>query len=119
MTKNDLALFRGRYKFPNEVQPRLSFPNERADTVFEGWICMYIKYFECGLRLPIHPLNIQCMHHYQLAIPLLMLNGMRVFLKLIVITDEVGVELTVDDSLALYYPQENTKDYGRYSMYPR
>ncbi|GMN21808.1 hypothetical protein TIFTF001_043391 [Ficus carica] len=83
MTKNDLALFKGRYKFPNEVQPQLPFPNERADTVFRGWICI-----------------------------------MRVFLELIVITDEVGIVLTVDDSLALYYPQENTKDYGRYSMYP-
>ncbi|GMN46178.1 hypothetical protein TIFTF001_015361 [Ficus carica] len=59
------------------------------------------------------------MHHYQLAIPQLMPNGMKVFLGLIVIADEAGVELSVDNVLALYYPQENSKDHGRYSMYPR
>ncbi|GMN20297.1 hypothetical protein TIFTF001_048728 [Ficus carica] len=59
------------------------------------------------------------MHHYQLVTPQLMPNGIRVFLGLIMIVDEAGVELMVDDFLALYYPQENTKDYGRYSMYPR
>ncbi|GMN47318.1 hypothetical protein TIFTF001_016502 [Ficus carica] len=41
------------------------------------------------------------------------------FLGLIVIADEAGVELSVDDILALYYLQENSKDHGRYSMYPR
>ena len=46
-------------------------------------------------------------------------NGMRVFLGLIVLADETGVELSVDDILAIYYPQENTKYHGRYSMYPR
>ncbi|GMN48554.1 hypothetical protein TIFTF001_017719 [Ficus carica] len=45
--------------------------------------------------------------------------GMRVFLGLIVIAEEAGVELSVDDILALYYPQENSKNRGRYSMYPR
>ena len=64
---------------------------------------MYMIYFECGLRLPIHPLIIQSMHHYQLAIPQLMPNGMRVFLGLIVIADEAGIELSVDNFLALYY----------------
>ncbi|GMN21317.1 hypothetical protein TIFTF001_043295 [Ficus carica] len=59
------------------------------------------------------------MHHYQLVIPQLMPNGMRVFLELIVLADEAGVELSVDDILAIYYPQENSKDHGRYSMYPR
>ncbi|GMN19697.1 hypothetical protein TIFTF001_042911 [Ficus carica] len=59
------------------------------------------------------------MHHYQLAIPQLMPNGMRVFLGLIVLSEEVGIELSVDDVLAIYYPQENSKDHGRYSMYPR
>ncbi|GMN64911.1 hypothetical protein TIFTF001_033985 [Ficus carica] len=44
------------------------------------------------------------MHHYQLAIPQLMPNGMRVFLGLIVLVDEAGVELSVDDILAIYYP---------------
>ncbi|GMN65285.1 hypothetical protein TIFTF001_034362 [Ficus carica] len=59
------------------------------------------------------------MHHYQLAIPQLMPNGMRVFLGLIVLADEAGVELLVDDILTIYYPQENSKDRGRYSIYPR
>ncbi|GMN30450.1 hypothetical protein TIFTF001_002797 [Ficus carica] len=70
LTEDNLDLIRGKYEFPNEVQLRLPFPNERADTVSEG------------------------MHHYQLAIPQLMLNGMRVFLGLIVIVDETGIELT-------------------------
>ncbi|GMN23839.1 hypothetical protein TIFTF001_040502 [Ficus carica] len=34
-------------------------------------------------------------------------------------SDKVGVELSVDDILALYYPQKNLKDHGQYSMYPR
>ncbi|GMN47449.1 hypothetical protein TIFTF001_016622 [Ficus carica] len=80
---------------------------------------MYTIYFKCGLRLPIPPLLIQSMHHYQLAIPQLMSNGMRVFLGLIVLAEEAGIELLVDDILAIYYPQENSKDHGRYSMYPR
>ncbi|GMN68395.1 hypothetical protein TIFTF001_037446 [Ficus carica] len=71
----NLLDIRGRYRFPNEVQLRLPFPNERADTVSKCWICMYTIYFECGLRLPIPPLLIQSMHHYQLAIPQLMPNG--------------------------------------------
>ncbi|GMN62973.1 hypothetical protein TIFTF001_032051 [Ficus carica] len=119
LTEDDLSDIRGRYGFPNKVQLRLPLQGERADTVSEGWMCMYIIYFECGLRLPLHPLLIQCMHHYQLAIPQLMPNGMRVFLGLIVLADEAGVELSVDDMLAIYYPQENSKDHGRYSMYPR
>lgn len=45
-------------------------------------------------------------------------NGMRLFLGLIVLADEANVELSVDDVLAIYYPQENSKDHGRYSMYP-
>ncbi|GMN74975.1 hypothetical protein TIFTF001_052496 [Ficus carica] len=80
---------------------------------------MYMIYFECGLRLPIHHLIIQSMHHYQLAIPQLMPNEIRVFLGLIVITDEAGIKLSVNDFLAFYYLQENSKDHGRYSMYPR
>ena len=119
LTEDDLSDIRGRYGFPNEVQLRLPFKGERADSVSEGWICMYTIYFECGLRLPLPPLLVQCMHHYQLAIPQLMPNGMRVFLGLIVLAEEAGVELTVDDVLAIYYPQENSKDHGRYSMYPR
>ncbi|GMN35831.1 hypothetical protein TIFTF001_042295 [Ficus carica] len=59
------------------------------------------------------------MNHYNLAIPQLMPNGMRVFLGLIVLSEEASIELTVDDVLAIYYPQENSKDHGRYSMYPR
>ncbi|GMN58221.1 hypothetical protein TIFTF001_027322 [Ficus carica] len=55
----------------------------------------------------------------ELAIPQLMPNGMRVFLGLIVLAEEAGVELSVDNVLAIYYPQENFKDHGRYSMYPR
>ncbi|GMN27825.1 hypothetical protein TIFTF001_044164 [Ficus carica] len=109
----------GRYGFPNEVQIRLPFKGERADAVSEGWICMYTIYFECGLRLPLPPLLIQAMNHYNLAIPQLMPNGMRVFLGLIVLSEEASIELTVDDVLAIYYPQENSKDHGRYSMYPR
>ncbi|GMN66446.1 hypothetical protein TIFTF001_035532 [Ficus carica] len=119
LTEEDLSDIKGRFGFPNKVQLRLPFKNERADTVSEGWICMYTIYFECGLRLPLPPLLVQCMHHYQLAIPQLMPNGMRVFLGLIVLADEAGVELLVDDILAIYYPQENSKDHGRYSMYPR
>ncbi|GMN58688.1 hypothetical protein TIFTF001_027794 [Ficus carica] len=46
-------------------------------------------------------------------------NGMRVFLGLIVLSEEANIDLTVDDVLAIYYPQENAKDHGRYSMYPR
>lgn len=65
---------------------------------------MYMIHFECGLRLPIHPLIIQSIYHYQLAIPPLMQNGIRVFLALIVIADEVDVELSVDDFIAFYYP---------------
>ncbi|GMN69386.1 hypothetical protein TIFTF001_038436 [Ficus carica] len=45
-------------------------------------------------------------------------NGMRVFLGLIVLSEEANIELSVDDVLAIYYPQENSKDHGRYSMYP-
>ncbi|GMN55830.1 hypothetical protein TIFTF001_024953 [Ficus carica] len=119
LTEDDLSDIRGRFGFPNEVQFRLPFKDERADTVSEGWICMYTIYFECGLRLQLQPLLIQCMHHYQLAIPQLMPNGMRVFLGLIVLAEEAGVELSVDDTLAIFYPQENFKDHGRYSMYPR
>ncbi|GMN44748.1 hypothetical protein TIFTF001_013946 [Ficus carica] len=104
LTEDDLALVRGRYGFPNEVQLRLPFANERADTMSEGWICMYTIYFECGLQLSIHHLIVQSMHHYQLAIPQLMQNRMRVFMGLIVIEDEAGVELSVDDFLTLYYP---------------
>ncbi|GMN69688.1 hypothetical protein TIFTF001_038732 [Ficus carica] len=119
LTESDLSEIRGRYGFPNEVQIRLPFKGERADTVFEGWICMYTIYFECGLRLPLRPLLIRAMNHYNLAIPQLMPNGMRVFLGLIVLSEEASIELTVDDVLAIYYPQENSKDHGRYSMYPR
>ncbi|GMN70143.1 hypothetical protein TIFTF001_039187 [Ficus carica] len=35
------------------------------------------------------------------------------------IIGRMGVELSVDDVLAIYYPQENSKDHGRYSMYPK
>ncbi|GMN59014.1 hypothetical protein TIFTF001_028106, partial [Ficus carica] len=59
LTDEDFSGIRGRYGFLNEVQLRLPFPDERADTVSEGWICMY---------------TIQSMHHYQLAIPQLMPN---------------------------------------------
>ena len=76
LTEDNLALTRGWYGFPNEVQLHLPFANKRVDTVFEGWICMYMIYFECGLRLSIHPFIIQSMHNYQLAIPQLMPNGM-------------------------------------------
>ncbi|GMN22578.1 hypothetical protein TIFTF001_040290 [Ficus carica] len=119
LTEQDLSDIRGRYGFPNEVQIRLPFKGERADTVSEGWICMYTIYFECGLRLPFPPLLIRAMNHYNLAIPQLMPNGMRVFLGLIVLSEEASIELTVDDVLAIYYPQENVKDHVRYSMYPR
>ncbi|GMN31428.1 hypothetical protein TIFTF001_049681 [Ficus carica] len=119
LTESDLSEIRGRYGFPNEVQIRLPFKGERADTVSEGWICMYTIYFESGLRLPLPPLLIRAMNHYNLAIPQLMPNGMRVFLGLIVLSEEASIELTVDDVLAIYYPQENSKDHGRYSMYPQ
>ncbi|GMN21095.1 hypothetical protein TIFTF001_040034 [Ficus carica] len=110
---------RGRYGFPNEVQLRLPFKGERADIVSEGWICMYTIYFECGLRLPLPPLLVQTMHHCNLVIPQLMPNDIRVFLGLIVLSEEANIVLSVDDVLAIYYPQENSKDHGRYSMYPR
>ncbi|GMN21586.1 hypothetical protein TIFTF001_043347 [Ficus carica] len=119
LTESDLSEIRGRYGFPNEVQIRLPFKGERADTVSEGWICMYTIYFECGLRLRLPPLLILAMNHYNLAIPQLMPNGMRVFLGLIVLSEEASIELTVDDVLAIYYTQENSKDHGRYSMYPQ
>ncbi|GMN56098.1 hypothetical protein TIFTF001_025212 [Ficus carica] len=119
LIENDLSDIRGRYGFPNEVQLRLPFKGERADTIFEGWICMYTIYFECGLRLRLPPLLIRAMNHYNLTIPQLMPNGMRVFLGLIVLSEEANIVLTVDDVLAIYYPQENAKDHGRYSMYPR
>ncbi|GMN51861.1 hypothetical protein TIFTF001_021008 [Ficus carica] len=119
LTESDLSDIRGRFGFPNEVQLRLPFKGERADTISEGWICMYTIYFECGLRLRLPPLLILTMHHYNLAIPQLMPNGMRVFLGLIVLSEEANIELYVDDVLAIYYPQENLKDHGRYSMYPR
>ncbi|GMN60217.1 hypothetical protein TIFTF001_029310 [Ficus carica] len=38
LTESDLSDIRGRYGFPNEVQLRLPFKGERADTVSEGWI---------------------------------------------------------------------------------
>ncbi|GMN21558.1 hypothetical protein TIFTF001_040054 [Ficus carica] len=37
----------------------------------------------------------------------------------IVIDNEVGIELSADDFLTLYYPQENLKDHDCYSMYAR
>ncbi|GMN47331.1 hypothetical protein TIFTF001_016514 [Ficus carica] len=57
--------------------------------------------------------------YYNLAIPQLMSNNMKVFLGLIIVADKAGVELTVEDFLALYYPKENENDFSRYSMYPR
>ncbi|GMN64107.1 hypothetical protein TIFTF001_033182 [Ficus carica] len=119
LTENDLSEIRGRYGFPNEVQLCLPFKSERADTVSEGWICTYTIYFECGLRLSLPPLLVQTMHHYNLAIPQLMPNGMRVFLGLNVLSEEANIKLSVDDVLVIYYPQANSKDHGRYSMYPR
>lgn len=41
------------------------------------------------------------------------------FLGLIVIAKETGVEPTVDDFLNLYYLKENNRNFGRFSMYPR
>ncbi|GMN66987.1 hypothetical protein TIFTF001_036052 [Ficus carica] len=38
LTEEDLSDIRGRFGFPNEVQLRLPFKDERADTVSEGWI---------------------------------------------------------------------------------
>ncbi|GMN69988.1 hypothetical protein TIFTF001_039031 [Ficus carica] len=52
----------------------------------------------------------------ELVIPQLMPNGMSAFLGLIVLADEESIELTIDDILAIYYPQENSKDHGRYSI---
>ena len=101
LTDEDLSFIRGRYGFPNEVQLRLPFPNERADTVLEGWICMYTIYFEFGLRLLIPLLFSQSIHHYQLAIPQLIPNGMKVFLGLIVIADEGGIEHSIDSHALL------------------
>ncbi|GMN32144.1 hypothetical protein TIFTF001_041684 [Ficus carica] len=79
----------------SEIRGRYGFPNE------------------VQIRLPFKAMN-----HYNLAIPQLMPNGMRVFLGLIVLSEEASIELTVDNVLAIYYPQENSKDHGRYSMYP-
>ncbi|GMN54159.1 hypothetical protein TIFTF001_023294 [Ficus carica] len=97
LTDEDLSSIRGQYGFPNEVQLHLPFPNERADTVSKGWICMYLDLIviadEAGIEL-----------HLPFPIPQLMPNGMRVFLDLIVIADEAGIELSVDDFLAPYYP---------------
>ncbi|GMN22944.1 hypothetical protein TIFTF001_043604 [Ficus carica] len=59
------------------------------------------------------------MNHYNLVIPQLMPNGMGVFLGLIVLSEEANIDLSVDDVLAINYSQENSKDHGRYSMYPR
>ena len=59
------------------------------------------------------------MAHYNLAIPQLMSNSIKVFLGLIVVANEAGVELAIEDFLALYYPKENENDFGRYLMYPR
>ncbi|GMN69445.1 hypothetical protein TIFTF001_038496 [Ficus carica] len=56
LTEEDLSDIRGRFGFPNEIQLRLPFKDEQADTVSEGWIIMYTIYFECGLRLPPPPL---------------------------------------------------------------
>ncbi|GMN70229.1 hypothetical protein TIFTF001_039272 [Ficus carica] len=56
---------------------------------------MYTIYFECGLQLPIHHLIVQ------------------------MIDSKAGIELSADDFLTLYYPQENLKDHDRYSMYAR
>ncbi|GMN63885.1 hypothetical protein TIFTF001_032955 [Ficus carica] len=60
--------------------------------------CRYRFPNEVQLRLPF--LNRRA---DTLAIPQLMSNEMRVFLGLIVVVNEAGVELTVNDFLALYY----------------
>ena len=110
MTSADLRGIREKYQIPPEIKILLPPPRATADTVVEGFCCIYEIWLEkYGLRFPIHPLMFDFVQTLGLTLPQMCPNFVRMVMGLIVVAHEEKVELTLMDLVRLCVVKANSK----------
>ena len=70
-----VARFKDRFQFPEQVRVRWPSSEDRACHFFPGEVCFYKAAFTCGLRLPVHPLVMELLGYFGIALGQLMPNS--------------------------------------------
>ena len=86
ITSSYLRGIREKYQIPPEIQTLLPPPESTADTIVDGFCCIYEIWLEsCGLRFPIHPLLFDFVEALGLTLPHMCSNFVGMVLGLIVV----------------------------------
>lgn len=113
VNSTDINLIRKKYNIPGEVHHVLPPSGDTANSVVEGYCCMYEMWLEeCGLRFSIHPLLLDFLEALEMAIPQICLKFVRMIHGFIFLVEENVVHLTVNDILRLTVVKADAKCFG-------
>ena len=76
-----MARFKDGFQFPARVCVHRPGPEDRACHFFHGEVCFYEAAFTCGLRLPVHPLVMELLGYFGIALEQLMPNSWRIVIN--------------------------------------
>lgn len=120
-----LGSLRRGFAIPENILLRIPEEGERADNPPEGWVTLYFKMFEYGLRLPLHPFVQEFLFRTGLAPAQVAPNGWGVIFALAILfwlrarDSEEAELLDVDQLLACFEAKRIAKKPGRFYMCAR
>ena len=107
---SDLSSIRRKYQVAPEIGFLLPPPLATADTLVEGYCCMYEVWLEsCELRFQIHPLLFDFVEALGLTLPQMCPNFVRMVMGLLVVSHEQKVDLALTDLVRLCVVKANSK----------
>lgn len=107
-----VARFKDRFQFPARVRVRRSGTEDQACHFFPGEVCFYEVAFTCGLRLPVHPLVMELLGYFGIALGQLMPNSWRIVINCMEIWLAANEDMIKVSELVYLYRLKESKEYG-------
>lgn len=107
-----VARFKDIFQFPARVRVRRSGTEDRACHFFPGEVCFYEVAFTCGLRLPVHPLVMELLGYFGIALGQLMPNSWRIVINCMEIWLAANEDMIKVSELVYLYRLKESKEYG-------
>ena len=110
--------FREKFQFLERVCVHRPNDEDRACHFFLGEVCFYEAAFTCGLRFPVHPLIMELLDHFGVALGQFMPNSWRIVVNCMEIwLAAIGDMIRVAE-LVYMYRLKGSKEYGYYELVP-
>lgn len=114
VSQEKLNKMKNKYGLPPNVEVKLPWIREKADSPNEDWVYFYTFIFKFSFKFPITKFVKEIIIYYNLAPTQLMPNAWRILLGIEVLAERLGIEFLMSEFINCYSLVENNDDLSRY-----